>query len=305
MAGKITIEELAESTKEALQTDLTPIENKIQDVLAAAQAIEVKLQGEDALKQQLVNSLTALGFEVSMENELSELFEIVNGIKMGQGNAQPGDVVEGKTFTNDSGELLTGTLKKSSGTAAAAQVLTGYTFSNASGVGLSGSMANNGAKTFTPSASNQTAPAGYYSSVTCNAVANLTAANIKKGVVVGGVTGTCPTPPNSAYMDRVNDFNYVYGSKTYTVTHNRGHMNYVVGVWARGTHYITSSSSTTFTLNVGVDLNNTTGSASNKPHSEGGTIALTVTKAANTLSITLSHSGGYAVAHNDIFVVVV
>lgn len=86
---------------------------------------------------------------------------------------------------------ITGTAPIPSGNATASQVLTGYTFSNGSGVGISGTMANNGAKTFTPSASNQTSGAGYYSSVTCNAVANLTAANIKQGVTVGGVTGTC------------------------------------------------------------------------------------------------------------------
>ena len=77
------------------------------------------------------------------------------------------------------------------GTAVAANVLTGKTFINSTGSTITGNMANNGAKTFTPSASKQTSGAGYYSGITCNAVANLSAANIKQGVVVGGVTGTC------------------------------------------------------------------------------------------------------------------
>lgn len=77
------------------------------------------------------------------------------------------------------------------GTAVAADVLTGKTFINSTGSTITGNMANNGAKTFTPSASKQTSGAGYYSGITCNAVANLSAANIKQGVVVGGVTGTC------------------------------------------------------------------------------------------------------------------
>lgn len=77
------------------------------------------------------------------------------------------------------------------GTAVAGNVLSGKTFINSTGSTITGTMTNQGAKTFTPSASKQTSAAGYYSSVTCNAVANLTAANIKQGVVVGGVTGTC------------------------------------------------------------------------------------------------------------------
>ena len=76
------------------------------------------------------------------------------------------------------------------GDAVAANVLSGKTFINITGQTVTGTMANNGAKTFTPSASQQTAPAGYYSGITCNAIAGLSAVNIVKGVTVGGVTGT-------------------------------------------------------------------------------------------------------------------
>ena len=76
------------------------------------------------------------------------------------------------------------------GNAIATNVLSGKTFINNTGHTVTGTMANNGAKTFTPSASQQTAPAGYYSGITCNAIAGLSADNIVKGVTVGGVTGT-------------------------------------------------------------------------------------------------------------------
>lgn len=76
------------------------------------------------------------------------------------------------------------------GDAVAGNVLKGKTFINSTGSTITGTMTDRGAKTFTPSASKQTGGAGYYSSVTCNAVTNLTAANIKKGVTVGGVAGS-------------------------------------------------------------------------------------------------------------------
>ena len=51
-------------------------------------------------------------------------------------------------------------------------------------------MTNQGAKTFTPSASKQTGAAGYYSGITVNTDSNLVAANIVSGKKIFGVTGT-------------------------------------------------------------------------------------------------------------------
>lgn len=80
--------------------------------------------------------------------------------------------------------------------ATAAQILSGKK-AYVDGSLITGSMVDRGAqtKTITPSASAQsyTIPAGYHNGsgkVSVPAVSNLTAANIKKGVVVGGVTGT-------------------------------------------------------------------------------------------------------------------
>ena len=76
------------------------------------------------------------------------------------------------------------------GTAVAANVLSGKTFINSTGKTVTGTMANQGAKTFTPSASKQTGAAGYYSGITVNTDSNLVAANIVSGKKIFGVTGS-------------------------------------------------------------------------------------------------------------------
>jgi Phage-related tail fibre protein len=69
-------------------------------------------------------------------------------------------------------------------------LLTGYSGYD-DGVKKAGTMANNGAVTITPGATAKAIPAGYHNgSGIVSAVSNLLASNIKKGVVVGGVSGT-------------------------------------------------------------------------------------------------------------------
>jgi hypothetical protein len=84
--------------------------------------------------------------------------------------------------------------------ASASQILTGRkAFVN--GAVVSGTIANNGAGgTVTPSASNQTKPAGYYSSaITIAGDADLKAFNILKGVNIFGVTGTVGRKASGAF----------------------------------------------------------------------------------------------------------
>jgi len=77
------------------------------------------------------------------------------------------------------------------GTATAADVLAGKTFSSSAGLGGSGTMPNNGAVSITPGTTPQTIAAGYHSGAGSVAGdADLTAANIKIGVNLFGVTGT-------------------------------------------------------------------------------------------------------------------
>lgn len=164
---------------------LNALINKLENIQVGAGVEEI----EAAYSETLRNVLIEKGITVDENRTLSELIVMVENLIKPQGNAVAGDVLEGKTFVNETGEMLTGTLKKSTGNATVAQVLSGYTFSNANGVGLTGSMTNNGAKTFTPSASQQTSGAGYYSGITCNPIAGIHANYIISGKTIGGVEG--------------------------------------------------------------------------------------------------------------------
>ncbi|SCY93096.1 hypothetical protein [Alkaliphilus peptidifermentans] len=75
-----------------------------------------------------------------------------------------------------------------SGNATASDLLSGKTASTDAG-DIIGTMSNKGAKTFNPSASVQSDTAGYYSSVTCNAV-NVPAANVLSGTTIAGTAGS-------------------------------------------------------------------------------------------------------------------
>lgn len=80
---------------------------------------------------------------------------------------------------------------KATGNAVAADVLSGKTFSNASGNNLTGTMPNRGAGgTITPGTTNQSKAAGYYSSpITVLGDVDLISANIRKNVELFGVIG--------------------------------------------------------------------------------------------------------------------
>jgi hypothetical protein len=78
----------------------------------------------------------------------------------------------------------------SAGTATSADVLVGKTFSSSAGIGATGTMPNNGAVSIIPGTSTQTIPAGYHDgSGSVSGDADLTAANIKLGVNLFGVSG--------------------------------------------------------------------------------------------------------------------
>lgn len=97
--------------------------------------------------------------------------------------------------TSESWDALIGKMSaiiKATGNATAADVLAGKTFSNASGNNLTGSMPNRGAGgTVTPGTANQTKEAGYYSSpITIIGDADLVPQNIRSGVNIFGILGT-------------------------------------------------------------------------------------------------------------------
>ncbi|WP_069470807.1 Lcl C-terminal domain-containing protein [Candidatus Marithrix sp. Canyon 246] len=86
---------------------------------------------------------------------------------------------------------VSGSVVEATGDATAGEVLTGNTFSNSGNAGVSGSMDDNAAVTMTPSTTEQTIAVGYHNgSGTVAGDTDLTAANIKSGVDIFGVSGS-------------------------------------------------------------------------------------------------------------------
>ena len=154
------------------------------------------------MKSDLKQVLTDEGVSVSEEDDMNSLIAKVDE----EFDRQENELNTQITLLNNQINSLTSELAgkvNPAGTAVAGDVLSGKTFINSTGNTITGGMANQGSKTFTPSASKQTGAAGYYSGITVNAVSNLSAANIKNGVVVGGVTGTAPIPSGTATASQV------------------------------------------------------------------------------------------------------
>ena len=188
-----------------------------------------------------VNSLSSQTSGTAIAaNILKDKTAWVNGSKItgtmtDNGAVAPSALGAGGSYTipagyhNGSGKVTVSSLATitSGGTVtAASQILSGYK-AYSDGTLYTGSMTNRGAqtKTFTPSASSQsyTIPAGYHNGsgkVTCNAVSNLSASNIKKGVTVGGVTGTCNgyvVSTGDLYLRGQNPGNVASTSSSYAV----------------------------------------------------------------------------------------
>ena len=121
---------------------------------------------------------------------ITEGYHNGSGSVAGDADLVAGNIVSGKDIFGVSG---TGSI--ASGNATAANVLTGKSFSNVGAVGVSGSMVNVGAQAITPSTSSQSITEGYHNgSGSVAGDADLVAANIKKGTIIFGVTGTDEGP---------------------------------------------------------------------------------------------------------------
>jgi len=117
---------------------------------------------------------------------------IVAGYHNGSGNVLgDGDLVSGNVKKDVDIFGVVGTVLQSTGNAAAGEVLSGKTFSNSSAAGVAGTMANRGAVTMTPGATDQAIAAGYHNgSGKVLGDADLVSGNVKKDVDIFGVVGT-------------------------------------------------------------------------------------------------------------------
>lgn len=160
--------------------------------------------------------------------------------KLDEGKAAIAAAISGKGVASTNADTLPematkiNSIKMATGTAIAGDVLTGKTFSNNSGVGLAGTMANRGAvsSTLTTNGQSYMVPAGFHNGAgkVTAVLANLVAGNIKKGVTVGGVLGTyapAPATPTlkSAFFGRSP---YVDSEKSYLISSSLTATDYIV-----------------------------------------------------------------------------
>lgn len=123
-------------------------------------ALNELFQNVDNGKSSIATAIVGKGVEASKEDSFHTLANKISSIKLASGNAQPSDVLSGKTFTNTNGNQ-TGTMPN-----------------------------RGGATTVNPGPSNQVKPSGYYSGdITIKGDANLVAENIREGANIFGITG--------------------------------------------------------------------------------------------------------------------
>ena len=130
------------------------------------------------------------------DQTISQGYHNGNGKVSGDANLTPGNIKSGVSIFG-----VNGSVTEATGDATSAEVLSGKTFSNANSAGISGTMPNIGAQNITPGTSDQTISQGYHNgSGKVAGDADLTAANIKSGVNIFGVSGqyACSACPPGA-----------------------------------------------------------------------------------------------------------
>ena len=175
--GKITINELSNSLRDYIENNTENKQDKTDSSLKTTDktivgAINELFQNVDSGKQLIATAID--DSSITKDSTFDAMGTAITLLHNQIAN-----------LTNELAGKVTPT-----GTAVAANVLSGKTFINSTGQTVTGTMANQGAKTFTPSASKQTGAAGYYSGITVNTDSNLVAANIVSGKKIFGVTGS-------------------------------------------------------------------------------------------------------------------
>ncbi|MGL5750610.1 MAG: hypothetical protein ACRCXT_08790 [Paraclostridium sp.] len=138
----------------------TNVEGALSEVMTKSnEAFQSGVSAKNGMKEAINSKVTVP--DVSDSDNWNTYIQRVKDIKEGQGNAVIGDVLEGKTFTNDSGQMLTGTMVN-----------------------------RGGAQTITPTTSDRTLSSGYYSgNITVKGDANLKPENIMNGINLFGIVG--------------------------------------------------------------------------------------------------------------------
>jgi len=233
-------------------------------------------------KTLLAAAITAKRVAAAATDTFAQLAAKIGQIILGSGNAMAADVLAGKTFTNSTGVEQTGTMVDASGATSAAtasldttnsrlQLTIPTTGKYSTGsrlyaaystiasligltaaklipgntiLGITSSVTSKGAATYTPGTVAQVIAAGQYLSgaQTISAVANLSAANIKKGVVVGGVTGTW-----DGYVATATDL-YYNGANAANITLSSG-------LTFAATQIVATNGGSSHTLTFGVNYN--------------------------------------------------
>ena len=136
-----------------IDNELNTINTKLDE------ALQLGVNAKDNVVQAINSKKTVP--KVTNDNNWESLAQSIRNIKEGSGNAVASDVLAGKTFTNNDGVEYTGTMVN-----------------------------RGGATTVTPTTSNQTKAAGYYSgAITIKGDSNLVASNILSGKSIFGVAG--------------------------------------------------------------------------------------------------------------------
>jgi hypothetical protein len=77
--AKLTIEELSNDIIDTYKTDLTPINNKLNEIFELLSNIDVKIGGNE-IKQEIINILIIKGQNVNIDNTWDEIIEVIRNL---------------------------------------------------------------------------------------------------------------------------------------------------------------------------------------------------------------------------------
>lgn len=153
-------------------------------------------------KAQVASAITSKGQTTASNASFADMAANIDKIKLGSGNAVASQVLSDITFSNSSGEELTGTMPNRGAVQGAITVASNST------IGTAGT-------------AYYTIPAGYHDGsgvARVTSIVNLASANIKTGVTIGGITGTYANDATAAAGDILASKTAYVGSQKITGT---------------------------------------------------------------------------------------